>query len=111
MISVPTTTVTILGGGTSSEWGDPEDGETVVRAGVPAAIHEQTVLSQTENDQAQIVKRAFTGRLPSWALDLVDKTSRLRDDRSGEIYLVDVVSRPRNAVVPMDVRLDLRIVD
>lgn len=111
MIAIPTTTVTILAGSTSSEWGDPEEGETVVRAGVPAAIHEQTVMSQTENDQAQIVKRAFTGRLPHWARQYVSGASRLRDDRTGDIFLVDVVSRPRNAVVPMDVRLDLRIVD
>lgn len=111
MNAVPTTRIAILGGSTSSEWGDPQDGTDVVRAGIPAAIHEQSVTSATESDPAAIVRRVYTMRLPFWARSLISGVNRIRDERTGEIYVVDAVSRPQNAALPQDLRVDLRRVE
>ena len=111
MNALPTTTVTILGGTTTNPWGDPTEGEDVIRADVPIAIHEQNVKVLTESDPAQVINRVYTGRAPHWSKDLFTNARRIKDQRTDEIYLIDAVTRPQNAAVPQDVRLDLRRVE
>lgn len=110
MISTPTTTITILGSATSeNEYGDVLDSETPAGTGIPASIVEGRQVVATESDPQARVIRYYTGRLPNGTV--VSGANRLRDDEDGRIYLIDNVTTPKNAVIPQDVRLDLRRVD
>jgi hypothetical protein len=110
MINTPTTTVSVLGGEpTQSEWGDPVDGETVLRSGIPCAIHQQRRLVVPEGQTAPMSVRYWTGYLPH-GTDVSD-AQRLRDDRTGRLYAIDAVETPAHPSMPQDVQLDLRTVD
>lgn len=109
MIAIPTTTVSILGGSASSDFGDPIEGTTVAASGIPASIVEGRQTVATESDPQARVVRYYTGRLPNGTE--VNDSQRIRDDVTGDIYSIDNVTRPRNPVIPQDVRLDLRRVE
>lgn len=106
MNTTPTTTVDILGGaGGTDEWGDPTESETVVLAGVPAAITERRNVVATESDPQAVTVHYYTGRVPAGTA--VTKDHRLRD-ADGTLYSIDYVNVPRPIGTPGDVRLDLR---
>jgi hypothetical protein len=111
MNALPTTRVTVLGGLTESEFGDPQDGTDEIATGIPAGIHESTVTTATESDPAAIVRRMYVGRFPVWARVHLNGARRIRDEKTGEVYVIDAVSRPQNASLPQDVRVDLRRVE
>jgi hypothetical protein len=106
VIAIPTTTVTILGGNTSSDYGDVLDSDTPAGAGIPASIIEGRQVVSTESDPQARVIRYYTGRLPAGTA--VDDSQRIRDERTGDLYSIDNVTRPANPIIPQDVRLDLR---
>lgn len=106
MIATPTTTVTILGGTSTSPYGDEEDGTTEIAANVPCAIAEGVMRVATESDPQARAIRYFTGRLPHGTA--VAGNQRLRDERTGDVYMIDSVMTPTNHALPMDVRVDLR---
>ncbi|HET9234926.1 MAG TPA: hypothetical protein VFP10_12365 [Candidatus Eisenbacteria bacterium] len=106
MIAVPTTTVTILSGSTTSEWGDESEGTTARATGVPAAIHEGAMKVQTESDPQARAVRFYTARLPNGTT--LANNERLQDEATGVIYAVDAVTTPVNPALPQDVRVDLR---
>jgi hypothetical protein len=109
VINTPTTTVAILGGTASeSEWGDPVEGSEVIRSGLPCAIHEQRRIVAPEHTSAPMAVRFWTGYLPHGTA--VSGAQRLRDERSGTVYLIDHVSTPAHPGRPQDVQLDLRTV-
>ena len=107
MIATPTTTVTILGGNTESDFGDVLDSDTPAGSGIPCSIVEGRQIVSTESDQQARAIVYYTGRLPYGTV--VDDSNRLRDERTGETYLIDRVSAgAKNPAIPQDVRLDLR---
>lgn len=108
MNNTPTTTVTVIGGTESTnEWGDPVEGSTELHTRVPAALHEQP--RQVVSDEGQrepvtiVYVVAFIPRRYA-----VTNAQRLRDERTGETYLIDKVTRPQHPSRPQDTRLDLR---
>jgi hypothetical protein len=107
VIAIPTTTVTVLGGPVATDgYGDPVDGATELHTAIPAAIHVGREVVATEGVPEARVVRYFTGRLPGH-LEL-DGTMRLVDERTGDTYVIDNVTRPQSAITPQDLRLDLR---
>ncbi len=106
MIATPTTTVTILGGNEETDFGDVLDSDTPAGSGIPASIIEGRQVVATESDPQARVIRYYTGRLPHGTV--VDDTQRLRDEVTGETYVIDNVTTPKNPVIEQDVRLDLR---
>lgn len=106
MIAIPTTTVTILGGSTNSDYGDVLDDDTPAGSGIPASIVEGRQVVATESDPQAVVIRYYTGRLPNGTV--VDDSMRLRDEVTGDLYSIDNVTVPRNPIMEQDVRLDLR---
>jgi hypothetical protein len=106
MIAIPTTTVTILGGSTQSDFDDVLDSDTPAGANIPASIVEGRQIVATESDAQARVVRYYTGRLPHNTV--IDSSNRIRDERTGETYVIDNVTTPRNPIIPQDVRLDLR---
>jgi hypothetical protein len=106
MQAVPTTTISILGGSTTDTWDDTYDGTTVSASGVLASILEQRQLVTTAADSRAQVVRFYTGRVgPEVA---ITTANRIRDEVTGDIYVIDNVSRLGNPFAPQDVRLDLR---
>jgi hypothetical protein len=106
MIAIATTTVTILGGESDSDYGDVLDSDTPAGSGIPASIIEGRQVVSTESDAQARVIRYYTGRLPNGTI--VDDSNRLRDEVTGDVYSIDNVTVPRNPIMEQDVRLDLR---
>lgn len=106
MIATPTTTVSILGGGTDSDFGDVLDSDTPATSGIPASIIEGRQVVATESDPQARIIRYYTGRLPAGTV--VDDSQRIKDENTNEVYVIDNVTFPQNPVIPSDVRLDLR---
>lgn len=106
MLALATTTVSILGGGTASTYGDDIEGTDVVAAGIPASIIEGREVVATESDPQARVIRYYTGRIPTGTA--INNNQRIRDDISGTLYVVNNVTSPTNPAIPMDIRLDLR---
>lgn len=107
MQMTPTTTVTILGGvSTTDDHGDVVEGTTEMLTGVPAAIHQRSLTAATESDANAHVVRQYTARLPYGTT--VTAAHRLEDEVTGDVYLIDAITTPASAVMPQDVRLDLR---
>lgn len=108
VINRPTTTVTVLGGAvTENPYGDELDGTTEILSGIPAAFVEnprQVVADEGQREPVTIV----------YVICYVDRrhgitnAERIRDDRTGVVYLVDKVTRPQHPSIPQDTRLDLR---
>lgn len=110
MINTPTTLATILGGEEgSNDWGDPTEGTTAIATRVPLALHVQPRQSTSDEGQREPVTILFyTGFLPNQYKGVISGANRIRDDRTGDVYLIDTVTVPQHAAIPQDVRLDLR---
>jgi hypothetical protein len=108
VIVTPTTYATILGGAEGeNEWGDPVEGDTELYTRVPCALHEQPRHTTSDEGQREPVTIIFvTGYIPRRYE--VTGANRLRDERTGDIYLIDKVTRPQHPSMPQDTRLDLR---
>ncbi len=106
MWAIPTTTISILGGSSSDDWDDTYDGTTVSASGVLASILEERQIVTTAADARTQVVRIYTGRVP--AETVIDTKNRIRDEVTGDIYVIDNVSRVANPILQQDVRLDLR---
>ncbi len=108
MRSAPTTTVTLMGGTASSDpYGDSDEAITELATGVPAALVDRAMPTvSTESDLQAVVVRYSVCRVPVGTP--VDNLSRVKDERTGDIYSVDSVTLPKHPTTPQDIRLDLR---
>lgn len=106
MYTVATTTISILRGTSTDVYGDVTDTDTVAASGIPASILEQrkTVTTPADNRVQQV--GFFTGRVSQ----LVDVRigDRIRDERTGSIYVLDNISTVASPALGNDSRLDLR---
>lgn len=111
MIAVPTTTVSVFGISPTAvdEFNDPVVDDFPTAIGVAASIIEQSKrVATATSDRLQVI-RSYTARLPA-DMD-VPAGSRLVDEQSEVVYLVDATSQPANPYTTTDVRCDLRRVD
>lgn len=106
MLTIPATTITALGGTSSSPYEDVVDGTTEIATGVPCSIIEVREAVATESDPQARIIRYYIGRVPP-GTD-TSAWQRIRDDRTGHIYVIDNVTEPQHPAVVMDTRLDLR---
>ncbi len=106
MYAIPTTTVSVLRGTTTDDYGDTVTADTVTASAVPFSLLEQrrTVFTPEDNQLRQI--GYFTGRAPG-DTD-IRQGDRIRDERAGGVYFVDSVTRVQSPVTMNDVRCDLR---
>lgn len=101
-----TGTATVLRGTTTDDYGDTVDGSTAVLESVPWSVMEQRVQVTTTDDPDPRWVTSYTGRMPAGtALAVGD---RIRDDATGQEYILDNFTEVRNPFVRMDLRLDLR---
>jgi len=106
MQAIATTTVSILRGTTTDAFGDEQDTDTAIATGVPASLTEQSRRVTTRDDPTPRIVRYAVARVVA-GTDVTDQ-DRVRDERTGAIYIVDAVSSMANPAVAADLRLDLR---
>ena len=106
MQAIATTRVSILRGTTTDAYGDEQDTDTPIAAGIPASLVEQNRrVSGRENPTPRIVRYAVA-RVPA-GTD-ISENDRLLDERTGAKYIVDAVSSMANPAMQVDRRVDLR---
>lgn len=103
---IATTTVTVLSGTESDEFGDAKDNLTPSATGVPASILEQQRIVFDPSSGRLTPVRLITGRVP--ALTVITDNDRIKDEGTGQIYIVDSVDQPQSPVTTLDIRLELR---
>jgi Ni,Fe-hydrogenase III small subunit len=106
VLALATTTVTVYRGTTTDVYDDEQDADTVIYSGVVASITEQTRRVTTRENPAPRIVRYAVGRVTA-GTDITDQ-DRLRDERTGAVYVVEAVSSMANPAVAADLRLDLR---
>lgn len=103
---VPTTTVSVLRGTGTDEYGDPVDVATVVATGLPASILERVQrVARADSGSPQVVTY-FTARLNGDVS--LQSGDRIEDERTGHIYVMDNFSQVASPIRINPVRLDLR---
>lgn len=106
---LPNTTVSILRGETIDEFGDPIDSDDSVNAGVPISIIEYSRRIFLPAEGRETIVRQMMGRVrPGFDIREGD---RLRDDRTGEVYLIEGISNPKLGTGISDFRIFLRRID
>lgn len=106
MIAVPTTTVDVLRGTTTTYFGDVVEADTVEIAAVPASIVEQRQRPHEPKSAEDRIIRIFKARVPHGTG--VQKGDRLRDV-DGTVYVVDNVYQQANPFWRPDQAIDLSI--
>ena len=105
-VAIATTTFSVLRGTTTEAWGDEQDTDTPGHTGIPAALTEQTRRGTTRDDPTPSSGRYAVARVGA-GTDVTDQ-DRVKDERTGAIYIVDAVSSMANPALTADLRLDLR---
>jgi hypothetical protein len=106
MQAIATTKISILRGTTTDGYGDEQDTNTVVAAGIPASLTEQSRRVTTRDDPTPRIVRYAVARVPA-RTDVTDQ-DRVLDELTGAKYIVDAVSGMANPAIEVDRRLDLR---
>jgi hypothetical protein len=94
---IATTTVTLLGGVGVDRFADPIDTDEIKMEGVPASILEGGMTSRSRPADGRTDQvRSYTLRVyPN--VDL-KKYNRVRDERTGDVYTLDTITKPVNPV-------------
>jgi hypothetical protein len=108
VIGLATTTVSILRGTAVDDYGDENDTTTVAATRIPASILEQRRLVSTPDDPQPRAVVFYTARV--LATTDVRTGDRIRDETTGEVFIVDNHTRVSNPFIANDIRLDLRLV-
>jgi Mg-chelatase subunit ChlD len=106
MQAIATTRLTVLRGTTTDAYGDEQDTDTPHATGIPASLTEQSRRVTTRDDPTPRIVRYAVARVTA-GTDVQDQ-DRVRDERTGAIYIVDAVSSMANPAAAADLRLDLR---
>lgn len=105
----PTTTCSILDtspGDLTDEYGDPLDNEMVSASGVPISIIHQTTRQFLPSENRTTVIHTIVARMR--ASVAVKATSRIKDERTGHIYMIEGLVHPQDPFGSAVIRLDLR---
>lgn len=100
-----TTTVSILRGTETNAYNDTVDTTAAIHTGVIAAIMERDRRVYLPAEQAVRVIRTYSARFPP-NVDL-QKLDRVKDERTGVIYLVTEIRQPASPALMLDVAADL----
>lgn len=106
-MNVATTTVSVLGGSSSQDaFGDETDSTTVLASQIPASLIESTRTASEPVSGIKRIVRTHICRLPP-GTD-IDETKRIKDDVTGEIYIIVAVTKNSNPVLTQPLRADLK---
>lgn len=101
-----TTRVSVLGGTSTDAFGDQTDGTTVLASAIPASLIESTRTAMEPVTGTPRIIRTHVCRMPP-GID-IDETKRIKDETTGEIYIVVAVTRNANPVLTQPLRADLK---
>ncbi len=108
MYSRATTTISILRGQGTDDWGDDIDNDTPAATGIIASILEQKIYSTTEvTTQPHNYRYA---RLRVKKGTDVRVNDRIKDERKNETWTITNISPLQNPVLGQDTRIDLMFV-
>jgi hypothetical protein len=100
------TRITILRGSTSDSFGDPKDLPKTILTGVTASIIERNKTTTNPDDGNIRTVRTYTCRIPAGTP--LRTGDRIKDEKTGAIYVFDSFTTATNPVRGADIRLDLR---
>lgn len=106
MRALANTTISVLRGTTTDEFGDVKDGSTAVHTGIPASLIEQSRQAYTPDSTTPRVVRTSVCRVGPDKDVLED--DRIKDEKTGAIYIVLSVSQPGGHGMKNDLRIDLK---
>lgn len=106
MLYAPTHTVDVLTGTTIDDYGDPVDAATVAAAAVPVSILDQSSRTTRNDTDTPRTITTLKGRAPSGTP--VGPGDRLRENATGQLWLVDDVSENTRSVIAPGVTMTLR---
>lgn len=95
----PTTLVTVLRtspGDLTDEFGDPEDNETVSSTGNPFSIIMQSKRQFLPSENRTTIVQTIAGRCRA-NVD-VKETDRLKDERTGYLYMIESIVEPQDPI-------------
>ncbi|MFE8961746.1 hypothetical protein [Streptomyces iakyrus] len=101
-----TTTASILGGSGTDEFGDEVDGTEVLASDIAVELVESTRTAMEPATGTPRIIRTHICRLPPDTA--VDETKRIKDEQTGEIYIVVSVTRNASPVLTQPLRADLK---
>lgn len=107
MIATPTTTGSILRGQSTNEFTDVVDTPQVWKSQLPASLIERSQRVHGPKDSEDRIIRVLKLRLPRGTG--LQKDDRFRDDRTGQIYIVDNVYTQSNPFWQQDESADLSL--
>jgi hypothetical protein len=107
MLGLITGRYSILRGSTQNDYGDEIDSNTVVSTGVLGSVIERTRQVFNPDDGRVATIRFLTGRFDRRA-DIQDG-DRIKDEKTGEIFVVASLTRPTDAVVKSDIVAELTV--
>lgn len=106
MSFLATTRVTILRGTATDRYGDEVDTDTVVEVDVPASILERPVTGGRPSSGRKDTQRTHALRV--WKSVDVQQNDRIRDQKTGRVYVVTTEAPSTNPVGLGSTRLDLQ---
>jgi hypothetical protein len=106
MLGLSTGRYSVLRGSALNEYGDEIDGTGVASADILGSVIERSKQVFNPDDGRVATIRFLIGRFPSNS-DIQDG-DRIKDQKTGEIFVVESLARPTNAVVKSDIVADLR---
>lgn len=106
MQAVATTKLTVMRGTSTDGYGDEQDTDTPHATGIPASLTEQSRRVTTRDDPIPRIVRYAIARVAA-GTDITDQ-DRVRDERTGAVYIVDATSSMANPAMAADLRLDMR---
>jgi hypothetical protein len=113
MIFRANTTITVLESTTDTdEWGDPIDSDSIAlggsATGIPASITETVNSAYGEVTTNPRVLRDGVCRVSRKYADLITDNNRIRDEVTGQTWIVMDVYLPNNAIGHVPMHIDLK---
>ena len=106
MYARATTTISVLRGQDTDDWGDPIDQDIVVQTGIRASIIEYKIYAKGEvTTQPRNIRYA---RLRVTKGTDIRTNDRIKDERTNTIWLITNISEVQNPVIGQDTRIDLQ---
>lgn len=106
MISIANTKISIYSGTTTDEFDDVVDVDTPIETDIPASIMEGKPQVQTGADGTPRVIRMAVLRVRR-NTNIV-RGKRIKDQTTGQFYIIDSNVKVSNLAFPTDLRVDLR---
>lgn len=114
MLALATTTISVLGGSTTDEFGDEVDANTVEQSGIPAQLIEETSITGTSRVVMDPVTgtpktvRSFICRVTPTLNGSITLAKRIQDDADGAIYAIRNITVPKRAGYSSDMAMNLQ---